>query len=126
MIEYVPFEGITDAQLRGIAASILAAPEDDRPDGLFVLSQLRRGVYRLFAWDCGLFVVSKKDKRLVIELMSASIWNRKDLAADLKRLAADWECDIVETMVFDSRLADAIVKVGGEVEAFVVILPVRD
>ena len=124
MFQFVPFESLTGDHLRAIAASINAAPADDQPCAKFIIEQLRNGNYRAFAYESGLVVVSKKANRLVLELMSASIWRRKDLASALRRLAADWECDTVETMVFDPRLADAIVKVGGQVESYIVTLPV--
>jgi len=124
MIRWVPFDLIGRRQLEGIAASLLIAPEEVRLENKHVIEGLATGMYRLFDWDGGLFIVHKDDNRLVIDAMQASIWKRKDLAKELKELATHWLCDTVVTTVFDRRLADAIVKIGGEIESFDVTLPV--
>jgi hypothetical protein len=56
--------------------------------------------------------------------MAASIWDRTNLADVLRKLAADWLCDKVQTTVFDKRLADAIVSIGGAIESYDLVLEV--
>lgn len=125
MIRWVPFEQIGLRQLTEIAKALLAQPEHCRLDKADIIDKLEAGVWRLFEWDDGLFIVHQEDSQLVIDAMTASIWHRGLLADDLKRLAADWLCDTVKTTVFDKRLADAIVKIGGRIESYDVILPVN-
>ena len=124
MFLYVPFEDLTQDHLVQIARCQLRAPEDERPESKFIVEQLASGGFRLFTFEGGLVICSKRGKRLVLEIMTASIWKRKDLADTFRKLATDWECDTVETLVFDSRLADAIVAVGGQVEHYCMTLPV--
>lgn len=125
MIRWVPFEQIGIRQLTEIAKSLLAQPEHCRLDKADIIDKLEAGFWRLFEWDDGLFIVHTDNGQLVIDAMTASIWHRSLLADDLKRLAADWLCDTVKTTVFDKRLADAIVKIGGRIESYDVILPVN-
>lgn len=124
MIRWVPFEAVSLKHLTPIAVSLVAQPEHCRLDKADLIDYLEAGIWRLFEWDGGLFIVHKEENRLVIDAMTASIWSRTQLAHDLKRLAADWLCDTVKTTVFDKRLADAIVKIGGRIESYDVILPV--
>lgn len=125
MIRWVPFSDIGHRQLTEIAKSLLAQPEHCRLDKADIIDRLEAGTWRLFEWDDGLFIVHREDEQLIIDAMTASIWDRLALAHDLKRLAADWLCDTVKTTVFDKRLADAIVKIGGRIESYDVILPVN-
>lgn len=122
MLTYVPFEELDYLHLEQIAKSLLVAPPEVRAKEL--LPRLQRKDLACFTWPDGLMLIGKLDNRLLIEAMSASIWGRQDLAKDLRRLAADWECDTIQTTVFDSRLASAIVKVGGQIESYDMILPV--
>lgn len=122
MIRWVPFKEINAWHLRQIATSLLVAPEPVRPDERDFIQQLAAGSMRLFEFDNGIIVVHTENGRLVVDAMSCSIWQRKALADDLRRLAADWLCDTIQTTVFDRRLADGIVKVGGRIESYDLIL----
>lgn len=124
MLAHIPFSEIKERHVAAMLDSVNAAPADDVIDVGFLLQEILAERMRLFEYDHGCMVVTKRGKRLAIVTCTARIWRIKALAEDMKRLAADWECDIVETMVFDSRLADAIVKIGGQVESFVLTLPV--
>lgn len=131
MIRYVDWNDLVQEHLVSIANSMLAAPCDMRLPVGEILTNLRKGIFRCFSFgDGGLIVVSKGtaddgSTRLMIECFAGDIWKRADLAADLKRLAADWECDTIETLVFDPRLARAIERVGGRVKSYLVTLAVE-
>jgi len=125
MIIWVPFDNIGLKQINSLAKSLIVAPEAVRLDAMDLMNGLANGNMRMFEWDGGLFVVHRDGKRLVIDAMDASIWQRRTLADELKRLAADWACDTVQTTVFDRRLADAIVGIGGKVESYDVVLEVE-
>lgn len=124
---HVAFDELTDRHVIAISASVNAAPLRHRPDPADVLRAIVLGSARCFEFgDNGVIVVSTPgDARLRIDAFSGKIFSRRALADDLRRLAADWECDTIETFVFDPRLASAITGIGGRVEAFSVALPVE-
>jgi hypothetical protein len=78
----------------------------------------------LFEFPGGSMLVEKIDNRLHLTAFSsdAALKNAAPLLEDVKRLAADWQCDTIETTVFDPRLASVICKLGGRVESQTVIL----
>lgn len=126
MIRWVPFDDINAWHLKEIAKCLCAQPSEVRLAQTDVIDSLEKACSRLFEFDGGLFIVRQDCGRLVIDIMTASIWKREELAHDLKRLAADWLCDTVKTTVFDRRLADAIVKIGGRIESYDLVLEVAD
>ncbi len=130
MIRYVPFEDLTQEHLDAIAASLLAAPEWHRPEPADILRSLREEVMRAFFVADSFVIVSvqstEHEKRLRIESFSGKAFKRRALADFLRRLAADWECDAIETFVFDPRLACAIERIGGRVEAWTLRLDLKD
>lgn len=124
MIRWIPPSLINQRHLQAIASSLHVCPEDARHDPVEFAQGLNAGHYRLFEYEHGIFVVHRENNRLVIDAMEASIWNRNSLALVIKQLAADWLCDKVQTTVFDKRLADAIVSIGGVVESYDLVLDV--
>lgn len=124
MITWVPFAAIEVRHLERVAESLLAAPADVRHSAADVMERLATGEWHLVEWENGLFIVHKEDNRLVIDATSCSVFQRKELAQALKRLAAGWLCDTIQTTVFDSRLADAIVNIGGQIESYDLVLRV--
>jgi hypothetical protein len=126
MLSYVPLSAIDDKHLECILRSVDKCPEAIQVPAKEILEGIAAGTYTLFDWDGGCIVVGTHDKRLEIVAFSGGIFLRQDLAADLKRLAADWECDTIETRVFDPRLASAITKIGGQVESYMLTLAVKE
>lgn len=124
MIRWVPFPEIGSKHLRLLGECLNVAPEAVRMSARDLINGLRDRVLRLFEFDDGLLVVHRDEKRLVIDALACSIWKREQLADTLRRLAADWECDTIQTTVFDERLADAIVSIGGKIESYDITLPV--
>ena len=124
MISWVPFSQINRAHLQAIARSLQACPREIRHDANWLMNGLKEGALRLFEYDHGILIVHHEDNRLVIDAMEASIWDRLELVEVLRRLAADWLCDKVQTTVFDKRLAGAIVSVGGRIESYDLVLDV--
>jgi len=129
MIQYIPFEDLTPEHLECIAASLLAAPAWHRPEGADILRSIKNEVSRVFEVDECLLVLSTPEsdgiKRLRIDAFSGKAFRRGKLVDFLRRLAADWECDAIETFTFDPRLACAIEKVGGRVEAWSLVVDLK-
>lgn len=124
MIRWVPFSLINERHLEGLARCLLIVPAEVRHDLGEVMKALKTGALRLFEFDSGVLLVHREGDRLVIDAMEAKIWQRRELADVLRRLAADWLCDKVQTSCFDKRLADAIVAIGGRVESWDLTLEV--
>lgn len=128
MIRHVPFADLTEQHLTWLAESMLAAPEEQRPEAEDFARGVMLETMRLFEFAGGLLVVSVDGKRLKLEALRCRHLDAKTavaLAAALRRLAADWECDTIETIVFDSRLAFVIERLGGRVESWTMVLPVE-
>lgn len=105
-----------------------AKPEHERR-GMDELAERIKG-WMLFEFDRpegGLLAVEKIGRRLVLHAFSAPRfgWSFRRAVQDLRRLAADLECDAVETMVWDRRLARAMQKVGVRAEAVQMVLRAR-
>ena len=124
MIQHVPFEAVDQRHIVGLANSLLAAPADNRPEPEEFLRAVMLGTMRLFEWDGGMALVGVRDNRLVLYAFSADsiFFSARRLAEDLKRLAADWECDTIETTCFDPRLTCVIKRLGGRVESMTITL----
>ena len=121
---WVPPASIDAKHLEALAASLAKAPEFERLDGREVVRKLYGGNAHLFAFKGGLIVVEVRtgadgSKRLSILGFAgkAAVWRLGELVAGLRKLAADWACDMIETCVYDLRLARAIERVGGSVES---------
>lgn len=127
MITYVPFEKVTQRHLVWLANSLLAAPADNRPSAEDLSRAIFLETMRLFAWPSGCVLVGQSEKRLVLHAFGCDklAGVPGPLTADLKRLAADWQCDTIETTCFDSRLASVIQKLGGRVESQTLTLAVE-
>jgi hypothetical protein len=127
MLQFVPPESFAQRHLIGLARSLLAAPADTRYDVDFIIEAVTRGTMRLFDWPNGLVLVSKRGQRLVLEGLHATqlLKDAVPLTDDLKRLAADWQCDTIETTCFDKRLTCVIEKLGGRVESRTLTLAVE-
>lgn len=133
MLRFVPFPEIDGVHLKMLAESLNACPEFHRPLGSDVIEDLQAGRAKMFEFDGGILVLSveehnlTKQRRLMIDAWSGdgSIFHRVEAANDLRRIAADWQCDVIETLVFDLRLASAICSIGGRVESVCVTLPAR-
>lgn len=115
----VSFTEMADRHIRGIAKSLHAAPEDVRHSPAGVIAAIVRGDAVLFEFGRdSIAVVSKDDNRLTIDCADFSVFDRRELGKICQQLAAEMGCDIVQTTVFDRRLADAIVAIGGKVESY--------
>lgn len=123
---HLAFTDLTEAHIEQIRQSIEAAPKAVRPDVEDILRMIATEAARAFAFGNGLIVVSTPgDKRLRIDAFTGKIMSRRQVAEALRQLAADWECDTIETYVFDPRLASAITAIGGRVEAWSMTLAVE-
>ena len=124
MLSYVPIDAIRGRHLHALAESLNACPAAVRPSAKEMIEDLHANRTMLFETEEGIVVLSKQDNRLCIDAATTTAWRCNKLAADLKRLAAEWQCDTIETTVFDSRLAAAILRVGAQVESTTLVLAV--
>jgi hypothetical protein len=127
MIRFVPFEDLDEKHLDWIAESVLAAPEAVRVESADFLRAIKMETMRLFDWDDGCVLVGIVDKRLIIYGFCCHnlIKRLPDLVADLKRLAADWQCDAIETNCFSRVMTSAMKRVGAVVESTTLVLTVE-
>lgn len=126
MIRWVPFSEINAWHLQHIAKSLQAMSASVRPSERDFVQQLAGGVLRLFEYDGGIVVCHAENNILWIDATSCEkvtkVWK---LLPWLKKLAADWLCDTIQTTVFSRQLADAIVKLGGRIESYDLVLGVE-
>lgn len=129
MLQYVPWDDFDQRHIVWLANSLLACPADIRLSEHEILDDVRLGKKRLFEWPKGMVLVGTRDNRLVLwgfgSAPGLSMEECRLLATDLKRLAADWQCDTIETLCFDTRFASVITHLGGRVESMTLVLDVE-
>jgi hypothetical protein len=113
-----------------LANSLLAQPAAVRYDTDWLMEQLRLGNFQLYEWDRGCMLLSRRLPRLLLEAFCTEPGISRDecrsLLADVTRLAADWECDAIETNSYDTRFANVIKHLGGSVESQTLVMEVPD
>lgn len=126
MLTWVPAVYITRKHLKMLAESIHAAPEGARMDEHQLVLDLQTGKYRLFEWVDGCLVVAKVGSRLLLMHFCCHnlVKRLPSLVSEVQGIAADWECDKIETMCFDRRLTSAMQRLGAEVESTTLVLDV--
>ena len=124
MIRFVAFADLGESQLKMLAESINSAHPDNRPDGKEFLRIAAEGKAHFFEWDNGFALLGRRDNRLLLlAFRSRSLLKElPEFVSDLKRLAADWQCDTIETTCFEPRLTSVIQKLGGHVESVTLTL----
>ena len=127
MITFVPFDDLTEQHLEWIVESALVPPPEVRVEASDFLRGLWQQTMSLFAWEDGCVIVGIRDNRLIMFAFCCHnlIKRLPDLLTDMKRLAADWSCDAIETTCFNRTLSSAIKKVGAETESEVLVLRVE-
>lgn len=115
-----------------LAKSLNAAPEFERQSLVEVLKSVYAGEAEVWSWGNGLIVVEPRvgadqTRRLNIVAFvgSGAIFSKGGLADWLRKKAAAWGCDTIETIAYDPRLARAIESVGGSVESWNMVLKVE-
>lgn len=130
MLKHVPPWAIEEQHLRLLLAG-LVAPLAVRPDPHDILRRVHAKQAQMYTFPQGLLVLEvherEDNKALLITAFAgpSAVFKRRALAQDLRRLAADWRCDTIETTVFDRRLSDAICSIGGKIESITVTLGVK-
>lgn len=127
MLDLVPFERLGDRHIERIVASLRSAPAEKQIDGIALLHSIQRGYLAVYEWETGLIVLGVDGKRLSLEVLSCDhlLQDVIPLVADLRQIAADRGCDMIETIVFDTRLGTVIQKLGGRVESMTLTLAVE-
>lgn len=127
MFKRIPFDEIEDRHVAWLAASLLAAPEDDRPEASDLLRSVMLDHSGLFEFDGGVVLVTKIDNRLRVDGFGCDTIRGvpKMLTQHLRELAAANECDTIVTFCYDRRLASVIKHLGGCVESVTLVLPVE-
>lgn len=127
LLTWIPPATLTEQCLRLLARSALAAPEGAGESAQELLQRLMEGKAQAYGFPTGMLVLENHKPRLRIAAWAGdrSIWLRVPLARELREIAAEWACDMIETTVFDLRLADAICRIGGKRESVTVTLSVK-
>lgn len=133
-MKLVPLDELTGWHTRGLAASMLQAPADERDSPRELLLAIKQGRSWLYEFDGGLVLCSKRENILLLDALwceepvkgiRESAQRYSKLGTMLKQLAAEFKCDKIKTIVFDPRLACVIEHLGGYVESRVMTLPVE-
>ncbi len=88
--------------------------------------KLLAGHWHMFEFRGGILCVEIKAPRmLIVAFAGVNLTRRfKQFAWWLKKLAAGYGCDMIETVVFDTRLSNAIRRAGATVESVTLVLEV--
>lgn len=129
---YIHPSALDEKHLRLLVESINAADPHNRHNPSEMLARLHSGAACAFNVDGGLMVLEVEtgqdnSRRLVISAFAGCslLRNRRRLVNDLRRVAAEWRCDMIQTIAWSIPLARAICKVGGMVESVTVTLGVE-
>lgn len=128
---YIAPNVLSKAHAEAIKHSIHFAPKDSRYTLEAVVGWIADGSWKVFEFgDIGVLTVAISDNVLHVTSMSSSLgragYVARSLMEDLKRLAADWGCDTVETICYSPRHAQAIVRLGGKIESIQMRVKVGD
>lgn len=127
MLRHIPHLALQDEHIYWMLLSERAKPEHERRSAN-ELAESAKGwlVFELERAGGGILAVEKVGRRLFIHALAAPGfgWSFRRAVRLLQKLAADLECDAVETMVWDKRLARAMQKVGVRAEAVQMVLRV--
>jgi hypothetical protein len=126
LLRHVSFGDLQGWHIKGIAASLNAAPEAVRIAPEEIVDGLRSGSSRLFEWSNGLLVVREERGRLHLDAIYTRFFQPKAKLVDaIRALAAHYRCDTIQTTCFDKRMADVIVGLGGQVESWTLTMPLE-
>lgn len=129
MLKWVKPSTMSLQEVMWLAKSLEAAPGYERRDLEEFLTSVYLGEIKVFHVGLGLIAAKVShgadgSRRLTV-MAFAGKPHLREAVAGMKRLAADWECDTIETCVYDQRLAHAILKAsGGKVESLNLALEV--
>lgn len=127
MLRFVPHLALQEEHLAWLVLAERAKPEHERRT-VEELEQAVKGwlLFELVRPEGGLVAVEKVGSRLLLHAFVAPAFGASFRRAVqvLRQLAADLECDAVETLVWDRRLARAMQKVGVRAEAVQMVLRV--
>jgi hypothetical protein len=132
MLVFVPPWRVTSEQIGLLAKSLLRAPSFERPSGEKLIGMLHTGEAHMYEFPQGLLILQRlhgadhTDRVSILAFAGrATAWKMRELAQDLKKIAAEWGCDTIETLCYDTRLASAIQRVGGKLESVSLTLAVE-
>lgn len=129
MLTYVPPLALRDQHVEWLLASERAKPVHEQRSAaelVELVNSQQMLVFELRRKGGGIVAVGKVGRRLVLHALTAPGfgWSFRAAVKLLKKLASDLECDAVETMVWDRRLARAMQRVGVQPEAVQMVLKV--
>jgi hypothetical protein len=116
MLTYVDPATISPSQFEQLTAAAATGGWTELDVAYAVLG---RG-WTVFSFDGGIMAVSASDGVLTVEAWAANSFYKfmRRWQATMQRLAADMQCNTIQTTVVDARLARAMVRIGGEVESW--------
>lgn len=130
-MEQIDFNSIDTRHLEALAQSVMKAPADERDSPREMLTLIKSGVSRLYETSGGIYLCRKVGRTLMLDAICCyeSVQGIAETAllfetfvTELRRVAAEWECDKIKTIVFDDRLTCVIKHLGGRVESVVMTL----
>lgn len=132
IVEFLTIGSMTHGDAHKLASCFNNGREFDKLSMQDVLANVALGNWHCFRLgDSGLMAISVQesngDRKLMIEafFMPTAGWSFKFFTETMKRLATSYNCAVVETVVYDDRLATALKMHGCTKRAEVLELEVQ-
>jgi len=129
-MQYVHPALLTEDQRELLLMAVAPVPEWERPTLEEMLMLLEEQSWMAFATDGeGVILLERREtargRRLSVVGFACRRFgpNMRGITDGLRKIAADWECDMIETVCYNRRLAVAIQKMGGALESLTMTLP---
>lgn len=130
MLEYIQPEDLGDVERDALLASLSAASPWYREDPELLWGELQAGLLHAFRYKDAFVALqrlhSNGETRLSVRALhdpsghfGTSI---RGLTADFRRLAAEWECDKIETTCYSPHLAEVVKAMGARVECVTMVI----
>lgn len=131
-MKFVPYNQLTPQDIYAIEVSLNQAPIFERESIEDVLTEIRDQDIHTFYVPGGIVGLSRLDNddqsRLSIRFFTCDNFGARirGIITGLRVIATAWECDKIETRVYNPGLMQMIMKLGGTAESVNLTLEVRD
>lgn len=133
MLQYVQPEELNDVDKHALVSSLAAASPWHRIDLELIWGELQAGLLHAYRYQDAFIAVqrlhSNGETRLSIMALHdpSGLFGThvRGLTSAIRQLAADWECDKIETTCYSLHLAEVIKAMGARVECVTMVIDLK-
>lgn len=133
MLEFVQPEDLNEADQIALVTSLSAATPWHREDPEIIWGELRAGLIAAFRYKNAFIAVKRLYQEGETRLSLVAVHDPsghfgrtvRGFTADLRRLAAEWECDKIETTCYSADVAKVVRAMGAHVESVTMVIDLK-